>query len=51
MLTAAHVNIGDYYFDRQLWAKASQYYDLANATEKQIECLYNLVGAYPLCTA
>ena len=42
MLKQAYENIGDYYFDRQLWSQALQYFVLANVVAKQIPCLYAL---------
>ena len=35
MLKAAYLNIGDYYFDRLMWAKAHQYYQNAGNKKKQ----------------
>uniref|UniRef100_A0A7S4L907 Anaphase-promoting complex subunit 4 WD40 domain-containing protein n=1 Tax=Guillardia theta TaxID=55529 RepID=A0A7S4L907_GUITH len=42
LLKTAYVNVGDYYFDRQMWNKAYGYFEMADAIEKQIECLYNM---------
>eukprot|EP00960_Hanusia_phi_P051776 761022-Hanusia_phi.AAC.2 len=42
LLKTAYTNVGDYYFDRQMWSKANGYYEMAGVTEKQIECLYNM---------
>jgi WD repeat-containing protein 35 len=41
-LTTAWNRIGDYYADRQKWAKAAQYYAQAKNSEQLVECFYVL---------
>ena len=42
MLTMAWSKIGDYYADRQRWAKALQYYGQAKELEKMVSASYML---------
>lgn len=41
-LSNAHSSLGDYYFDRQMWGKAVEWYKKTNTTAKLIDAMYNL---------
>ena len=41
-LEKACTSIGDYYFERQRWRQAVNYYQQGKALEQQVECLYHL---------